>query len=99
MPGRAETDRADGRAPAGISSVSGWIFWLFGIGNFKAVMLVQNLFDLGTCLIVTDISRRVASERAARIAFAYGSDVSIPGKLCGRRVDRDSGDFLYRSRS
>jgi 4-amino-4-deoxy-L-arabinose transferase-like glycosyltransferase len=45
------------------------IFWLFGIGNFKAVLLTQILLDLGTCLIVTDLARRAVSERAARIAF------------------------------
>ena len=45
------------------------IFWLFGTGNFKAVLLTQILFDLGTCLIVADLARRMVSERAARIAF------------------------------
>ncbi|HKM46836.1 MAG TPA: glycosyltransferase family 39 protein [Terriglobales bacterium] len=45
------------------------IFWLFGIGNFKAVLLAQILLDLVTCLIVADLARRTVSERAARIAF------------------------------
>jgi 4-amino-4-deoxy-L-arabinose transferase-like glycosyltransferase len=45
------------------------IFWLFGIGNFKAVLLTQILVDLGTCLIVADLARRTVSGRAARIAF------------------------------
>ncbi len=45
------------------------IFWLFGIGNFKAVLLAQILLDLGTCLIVADLARRAVSDRAARIAF------------------------------
>jgi len=45
------------------------IFWLFGVDNFKAVMLTQILVDLGTCLIVADIARRLMSLRAARIAF------------------------------
>ena len=45
------------------------IFWLFGIGNFKAVLLAQILLDLVTCLIVADFARRAVSERAARIAF------------------------------
>jgi Dolichyl-phosphate-mannose-protein mannosyltransferase len=49
------------------------IFWLFGIGNFKAVLLTQMLLDLGTCLIVADLARRVVSERAARIAFALAA--------------------------
>ena len=45
------------------------IFWLFGVGNFKAVLLAQILVDLATCLIVADLARRVVSDRAARIAF------------------------------
>jgi hypothetical protein len=45
------------------------IFWLFGVGNFKAAMRGQILIDLGTCLIVADIARRTVSDRAARIGF------------------------------
>lgn len=45
------------------------VFWLSGIGNFKAVLLTQILVDLGTCLIVADLARRAVSGRAARIAF------------------------------
>ncbi len=45
------------------------IFWLFGMGNFKPVLLAQILLDLLTCLIVADLARREVSERAARIAF------------------------------
>ncbi len=45
------------------------IFWLFGMGNFKAVLLAQILVDLGTCLVVADLARRAVSVRAARIAF------------------------------
>ena len=49
------------------------IFWLFGAGNFKAVLLTQILFDLATCLIVADLARRAVSERAARIAFVLAA--------------------------
>jgi 4-amino-4-deoxy-L-arabinose transferase-like glycosyltransferase len=45
------------------------IFCLFGVGNFRAVLLMQILLDLVTCLIVADLARRAVSERAARIAF------------------------------
>lgn len=44
-------------------------FWLFGAGNFGAVMLAQILIDLATCLIIADLARRMVSPRAARIAF------------------------------
>ena len=49
------------------------IFWLFGPGNLKAVLLKQILVDLVTCLIVADLARRAVSERAARIAFVLAA--------------------------
>ncbi len=44
-------------------------FWLFGIGNYKAVMLMQILVDIVTCFVIADLTRRIVSDRAARIAF------------------------------
>ena len=49
------------------------LFWVFGAGNFRAVMLLQILIDLGTCLIVADLARRVVSKRAAKIAFVLAA--------------------------
>ena len=45
------------------------IFALFGIGNFRAALLVQVLFDLATCFLIADLARRVLSARAAKAAF------------------------------
>jgi 4-amino-4-deoxy-L-arabinose transferase-like glycosyltransferase len=45
------------------------IFAIFGGSNFRAVLLIQILFDLGTCFLIADIARRVWSERAAKAAF------------------------------
>src|SRR5450432_4126075 len=45
------------------------IFAVFGIDNFRAVLLVQVLFDLGTCLLIADMARRLFSDRAAQAAF------------------------------
>ena len=45
------------------------VFAVFGINNFRAVLLIQVLFDLGTCLLVADLARRMFSERAAKAAF------------------------------
>jgi 4-amino-4-deoxy-L-arabinose transferase-like glycosyltransferase len=45
------------------------IFALFGANNFRAVLLTQVLFDLGTCFLVADLARRVLSARAAKAAF------------------------------
>ena len=45
------------------------IFSIFGLNNFRAVLLVQILFDLGTCFLVADLARRWLSERSAKAAF------------------------------
>jgi 4-amino-4-deoxy-L-arabinose transferase-like glycosyltransferase len=45
------------------------IFAIFGIGNFRAVLLVQVIFDLGTCFLLADLARRLLSPRAAQAAF------------------------------
>lgn len=45
------------------------IFWIFGGDNFRAVLLVQVLFDLATCFLIADIALRLFSERAAQAAF------------------------------
>src|ERR1039458_2244911 len=58
----------DTRLPGYPAFLAG-IFWLFGSGNFRAVLLAQILLDLATCLVVADLARRVVSERAGRIAF------------------------------
>jgi 4-amino-4-deoxy-L-arabinose transferase-like glycosyltransferase len=44
-------------------------FWLFGIDNFRAVLLVQIIIDLATCLLIADMARRLFSDRAAKAAF------------------------------
>lgn len=45
------------------------MFAVFGTDNFKAVLLVQVLLDLGTCFLVADMARRLFSARAAQAAF------------------------------
>src|SRR3984885_1318892 len=45
------------------------IFALFGVGNFRAVLLVQVTFDLATCFLIADLARRLFGDRAAKAAF------------------------------
>src|SRR4029077_9301081 len=45
------------------------IFAVFGADNFRAVLLVQVLVDLGTCFLIADMARRLFSDRAAHAAF------------------------------
>jgi 4-amino-4-deoxy-L-arabinose transferase-like glycosyltransferase len=49
------------------------LFAVFGPGNFRAVMVVQILVDLGTCFIIADLTRRTISDRAARLAFVLAA--------------------------
>jgi len=49
------------------------VFWLFGIDNFRAVLLLQVLLDLGTCFLVADIALRFFSDRAAKAAFVLAA--------------------------
>lgn len=45
------------------------IFGLFGKDNFRAVLIVQVLFDLATCFLIADLARRMLNDRAAKFAF------------------------------
>jgi len=45
------------------------VFTIFGGENFRAVLLVQAVFDLATCFLIADLARRVLSPRAAPAAF------------------------------
>lgn len=45
------------------------VFAIFGWSNFRAVLLIQVLFDLGACFLVADLARRMISDRAAKAAF------------------------------
>jgi 4-amino-4-deoxy-L-arabinose transferase-like glycosyltransferase len=49
------------------------VFAIFGWSNFRAVLLIQVLFDLGTCFLIADLARRVLSERSAKAAFALAA--------------------------
>ncbi len=45
------------------------IFAIFGSGNFRAVLLIQVLFDIAACFLVADLARRLLSDHAAKAAF------------------------------
>ena len=45
------------------------VFAIFGWDNFRAVLLIQVLVDLGTCFLVADLARRMFSARAGQAAF------------------------------
>jgi len=45
------------------------VFAIFGFDNFRVVLLLQLVFDIGTCLLVADMARRILSTRATKAAF------------------------------
>jgi len=45
------------------------IFAIFGTDNFRAVLLIQVVFDVATCFLIADMARRLFSHRAAQAAF------------------------------
>jgi 4-amino-4-deoxy-L-arabinose transferase-like glycosyltransferase len=60
---------SDTRLP-GYSGFLALIMWIFGIGKIRAVLLIQTLLDLATCLLIADLARRVLAGRwAGRVAF------------------------------
>lgn len=46
-----------------------FVFSIFGLDNFKAVLAIQVLVDVGTCFVMADLARRCISDRAAKAAF------------------------------
>ncbi|HEY0163527.1 MAG TPA: glycosyltransferase family 39 protein [Edaphobacter sp.] len=47
-------------------------FRIFGDDRYSAVMLVQCFIDLGTCLLLADLARRLFNRRAAEIVLWLG---------------------------
>lgn len=45
------------------------IFAVFGPDHFRAVLCVQMLIDIATCLVIADMARRLISPRASKAAF------------------------------
>jgi Dolichyl-phosphate-mannose-protein mannosyltransferase len=47
-----------------------FIFAIFGMEHYRAVLFVQIFVDLGTCFICADIALRILGPKYAKIAFA-----------------------------
>jgi 4-amino-4-deoxy-L-arabinose transferase-like glycosyltransferase len=45
------------------------IFAIFGMEHYRAALVAQMFVDLGTCFLIADLTRRVVSPRAAKLAF------------------------------
>jgi Dolichyl-phosphate-mannose-protein mannosyltransferase len=45
------------------------IFALFGAANYRAVVYIQAIIDLGTCLLIAELARKLSGPVAARFAL------------------------------
>jgi len=45
------------------------VFAIFGMEHYRAALFLQLLVDLGTCLLIADLTRQLISDKAARFAF------------------------------
>jgi 4-amino-4-deoxy-L-arabinose transferase-like glycosyltransferase len=56
---------------------------LFGDEHYTAVLRVQAAVDVLTCYVIADLAMRVASERAARVAFLLGATCIFMANYAG----------------
>jgi 4-amino-4-deoxy-L-arabinose transferase-like glycosyltransferase len=49
------------------------VFAICGVDHFRAILLIQVLFEIGTCFLVADLARRLLSDRAAQAAFTLAA--------------------------
>jgi len=50
------------------------LVWLVaGLEHYTAVLIAQLVVDVGTCFVIADLARRVASERAAKVGFVLAA--------------------------
>ena len=45
------------------------VWAIFGVEHYRAVLFIQMFVDMGTCLLIADMTRRAVSPRAAKAAF------------------------------
>jgi len=50
-----------------------FIFAIFGMEHYRAVLVTQMFVDIGTCFIIADLARRIISSRAAKAAFVLAA--------------------------
>ena len=48
-------------------------FAAFGVANYRAVVYLQALIDLGTCLLIAGLAAKICGQRAGRIALVLAA--------------------------
>jgi len=49
------------------------VFAIFGLDHYRAVLGIQVVVDVATCLLIADLARRSISDRAAKAAFGLAA--------------------------
>jgi 4-amino-4-deoxy-L-arabinose transferase-like glycosyltransferase len=49
------------------------VFAIFGLDHYRAVLGIQVVVDVATCLVIADLARRSISDRAAKAAFGLAA--------------------------
>src|SRR6266581_5344852 len=50
-----------------------FIFAIFGVEHYRAVLVVQMFVDIGTCFLCADIALRLLGPRSAKVAFVLAT--------------------------
>ena len=50
-----------------------FIFAIFGVDHYRAVLVVQMFVDIGTCFLCADIALRLLGPRSAKVAFVLAT--------------------------
>jgi 4-amino-4-deoxy-L-arabinose transferase-like glycosyltransferase len=69
-------------------------FKLFGQDNFRAVMLVQLVLDIGTCFIVAETAQKAVSKHAALLAFAFAALCPFTANYVGTALTETTEIFF-----
>jgi hypothetical protein len=58
------------------------VFTIFGWSNFRAVLFIQLIFDVGACFVIADLARRMFSERSSKAAFLLAALCPFLANYC-----------------
>src|SRR5258708_4751884 len=50
-----------------------FIFAIFGMEHYRAVLVIQMFVDIGTCFLCADIALRLLGPRSAKVAFVLAA--------------------------
>jgi hypothetical protein len=72
LSGRNEISPTYIRLP-GYPAFLAFVFAIFGVEHYRAVLMLQIFVDIGTCFLIADIARRLSSPSAAKAALLFSA--------------------------